>query len=138
MFQTVSHDHSTRNKNNLHMPRFTNTRSQSYFIYHAVTEWNGLPSDIKNSSYFKFINSNCQLSSRFNQSRTCFLCVTFVKLFKTLEVDGGSGGGGRFPRAARRFNSLVEQPVPYLSPLVWAPKKDRGARGTMRGSAMWR
>ena len=41
------HEHNTRNRNNLVVPRYTRTRSQSSFLYQSITEWNNLPAAIK-------------------------------------------------------------------------------------------
>ena len=42
------HNHNTRNRTNLVIPRFNRSATQSSFIYSSITEWNKLSSDIKN------------------------------------------------------------------------------------------
>ena len=42
------HNHNTRNRANLVIPRFNRSATQSSFIYSSITEWNKLSSDIKN------------------------------------------------------------------------------------------
>ena len=43
------HNHNTRSRTNLVVPRFNRSATQSSFMYSSVTEWNKLSPNIKNS-----------------------------------------------------------------------------------------
>ena len=45
-----THSHDTRNQNNISLPRYTKSRSQSSFLYQSIKEWNLLPNTIKHST----------------------------------------------------------------------------------------
>ena len=51
------HNYSTRNshRNNLIVPQCNTSRTQSSFIYQSISEWNGLPDDLR----------TCETISRF-------------------------------------------------------------------------
>ena len=42
------HSHDTRNRNDLILPRYNKTRTQSSWMYRGILEWNSLPEEIKN------------------------------------------------------------------------------------------
>ena len=41
------HNHSTRNRNNLVLPHFNQSKSQSSFLYQSIRRWNILPDHVK-------------------------------------------------------------------------------------------
>ena len=44
-----THNHYTRNRNNLVLPRYSKTSSQSSFIYQSIKEWGNIPVSIQTS-----------------------------------------------------------------------------------------
>ena len=59
-FQTRSniHSHNTRQNQNLAIPRYNLTKSQSSFLYNSIHSWNAIPNEIQNSNSLKTFKSN--------------------------------------------------------------------------------
>ena len=45
---TITHDYSTRNANNITLPLFYKSKSQRTIFYKGIIFWNNLPLDFKN------------------------------------------------------------------------------------------
>ena len=61
------HSHITRNRNQMSVPRYNKTKSQSCWMYQGIANWNSLPSSIKEAPsifVFKKRLKNYLLSSR--------------------------------------------------------------------------
>ena len=59
-FQATSniHSHNTRQNQNLAIPRYNRTKSQSSFLYNSIHAWNAIPTEIQNCNTLKtFKNS---------------------------------------------------------------------------------
>ena len=52
------HSYSTRNSNNLEIPRYNKATSQSSFLFQSAKEWNLIPEYIRNSSSLASFKSN--------------------------------------------------------------------------------
>ena len=52
------HSHNTRNRNNLIIPRFRRTRSQSSWMYQGICMWNSLPEQTKDISSLNVFKNN--------------------------------------------------------------------------------
>ena len=52
------HSYSTRNSNNLEIPRYNKATSQSSFLFQSAKEWNIIPENIRNSSSLASFKSN--------------------------------------------------------------------------------
>ena len=52
------HNHNTRHRRDLNLPRYTKASTQSCFLFQSISEWNTLPQTIKNSTSKNTLKKN--------------------------------------------------------------------------------
>ena len=56
--RSSTHSHNTRHNQNLSIPRYNLTKSQSSFLYNSIQEWNSIPSEIRYCDTLKNFKNN--------------------------------------------------------------------------------
>ena len=55
------HSHSTRGKNNLHLPKFKTERGKQRFAFHAAKDWNELDIQLRNAPSLNVFKRNLSM-----------------------------------------------------------------------------